>query len=57
MPELLRVVKAAMFTFTTSSTTPEARVRCHLCGWEATGDNPRRVFPQADRHRCRRKRR
>lgn len=41
-----------MFRFTTSSGDPTARVRCLSCPWEATGDDPRVVFPQADQHVC-----
>jgi hypothetical protein len=41
-----------MFTFTTSSQSPVARVRCHACGWTTQGENPGKVFPKADEHAC-----
>lgn len=40
-----------MFTFTTSSTSPIYRVRCHLCGWTSASDLPGE-FSHADDHDC-----
>lgn len=41
-----------LFRFTTSSARPTARVRCLSCDWEATGQDVRATFGQADTHVC-----
>lgn len=46
------VAGSRMFTFSSGTTKPRARVRCHGCGWTAKGNDPRKVFPKADEHVC-----
>jgi hypothetical protein len=40
-----------MFTFTTTSSKPTKKVRCHNCDWTAKG-NDERTFKKADAHVC-----
>lgn len=46
------VAGTRMFTFSTSSSRPEARVRCHNCDWKTSGRVSKIVFARADKHNC-----
>jgi hypothetical protein len=56
MPILERDHERPMFRFSTGTTKPSARVTCLWCGWKATGNDPRIVYPKADEHVCKRAR-
>lgn len=47
-----KVAESPVFTFTISSATPEAKVRCKNCGWETHGGDVSKTFARADTHAC-----